>query len=126
MHAHQPHSGTESPRDEDMTANNSPAHDKPARDGQQGRDYARIAAAIAFIDTHFQAQPSLDEVAAAIHLSPFHCQRLFSRWAGLSPKKFTQFIALDHAKQLLATTQAPVLDVAYEAGLSGGGRRRSG
>lgn len=94
----------------------------PTHDYEAARDYERIEAAIQFIDAHYQQQPSLEEIAAAIHLSPFHCQRLFSRWAGVSPKKFTQFIALGHAKELLANWQVPVLDAAYETGLSGGGR----
>lgn len=93
-----------------------------ATNTQAGRDYQRIAAAIEFIGQNFQDNPSLDEIAAAVHVSPFHFQRLFSRWAGVSPKKFGQFLSLGYAKTLLAQQQAPVLDVAHATGLSGGGR----
>ena len=85
------------------------------------RDYARIEQAIRYLDAHYTEQPSLDEVAAEIGLSPFHCQRLFSRWAGISPKRFLGFLTVEHAKSLLHNTSS-VLDTAYEVGLSGPGR----
>ncbi|MBM6551724.1 methylated-DNA--[protein]-cysteine S-methyltransferase [Marinomonas ostreistagni] len=65
-------------------------------------DYQRIALAIEYLAQHTHDQPRLDDVASAIHLSPFHCQRLFTEWAGVSPKQFLQFLTLDHAKQLLS------------------------
>jgi len=64
----------------------------------------------------------LADIADAVHVSPFHFQRLFSRWAEVSPKQFMRCLSLGHAKALLADGSAPLLDVAYETGLSGGGR----
>lgn len=84
-------------------------------------DYQRIAAALTYAQTHFQAQPSLEEMAERAHWSPFHFQRKFQEWAGVSPKKFLQYLSLDHAKSLLRQ-QASVADAAYETGLSGTGR----
>lgn len=88
---------------------------------QHDIDYQRIEAAIAYIRTHAQEQPSLEAIASAVQLSPHHFQRMFSAWAGVSPKKFMQYISLDHAKQLLQA-RLPLLDTAYETGLSGTGR----
>ena len=68
---------------------------------QQELNYNRIAEAIEYIKSNFKDQPDLAEVAEYVHLSPFHFQRLFSEWAGTSPKKFLQYISLEHAKQLL-------------------------
>ena len=85
-------------------------------------NYQRIAEAIAYIRDHFREQPSLEEVAARVHLSPFHFQRLFSEWAGTTPKKFLQFISLEHAKQLLTEQKATLFDTALDIGLSGTGR----
>jgi AraC family transcriptional regulator of adaptative response/methylated-DNA-[protein]-cysteine methyltransferase len=85
-------------------------------------DYTRIAEAIDYLRTHFKEQPNLDEVAKQIHISPFHFQRLFTDWAGTSPKRFLQYITLDHAKKLLKQNQATLFDTAYETGLSGTGR----
>jgi AraC family transcriptional regulator, regulatory protein of adaptative response / methylated-DNA-[protein]-cysteine methyltransferase len=87
-------------------------------DTQAYINYQRIAAAIDFIEKNFKAQPDLDEVAAQVHLSPFHFQRLFTEWAGVSPKKFLQYISTQHAKTLLKQGQATLFDVAYETGLS--------
>lgn len=84
-------------------------------------DYNRIAAAIAYIKANFDAQPSLNEIAAHINVSPFHFQRMFTEWAGVSPKKFLQYISLQHAKKLLAQNQT-VMDAAYETGFSGSSR----
>jgi AraC family transcriptional regulator of adaptative response/methylated-DNA-[protein]-cysteine methyltransferase len=84
-------------------------------------DYQRIATAIRYIEENFERQPGLDEVAAALGLSPFHFQRLFTRFAGISPKRFLQSVTVDHAKRLLAESRS-VLDAAYESGLSGPGR----
>ncbi len=84
-------------------------------------DYAKIAAAIRFIRTEVTNQPELAEVAAHIGLSPFHLQRLFQRWAGVSPKRFLQYLTSQHAKQLLKQSQ-PLLETSYDIGLSSAGR----
>ncbi len=84
--------------------------------------FSRIASAIEYIGTHFKTQPGLDEIAAAVHLSPFHFQRLFTDWAGVSPKKFLQYLSVEHAKSMLRTAQATLFDTALETGLSGTGR----
>lgn len=84
-------------------------------------DYRRVAEALAFIVDRFEDQPSLDEIAAHVGLSPFHFQRLFTRWAGLSPKKFLQALSLEEAKRRLEE-HGSVLDAAFDAGLSGPGR----
>ena len=83
-------------------------------------DYERIKKAIEFIQSNFQQQPDLDAVAKEVYLSPFHFQRLFKDWAGVSPKKFLQYISLQHAKKLLQ--HHTVTDAAYETGLSGSSR----
>ena len=83
-------------------------------------DYERIKKAIEFIHSNFQQQPDLDAVAKEVYLSPFHFQRLFKEWAGVSPKKFLQYISLQHAKSLLQNHS--VADTAYETGLSGSSR----
>lgn len=85
------------------------------------RDYQRIAKALAYVDTHYQDQPSLTEIAGEIGLSEFHFQRLFSRWVGISPKQFLKHLTLEQAKRSLEAS-ASVLDAAYDAGLSGPGR----
>jgi len=85
------------------------------------RDYERVGAALAYLDENFQAQPSLGDIASAVGLSEFHFQRLFTRWAGISPKKFLQQLSLECAKRSLDSS-ASVLDPAYDAGLSGPGR----
>lgn len=85
-------------------------------------NYARIEAAIKFLRANFRQQPSLDEVAAQVNLSPHHLQRLFTEWAGVSPKKFLQYISVEYAKQALKTKEANLFDAAYETGLSGTGR----
>lgn len=85
------------------------------------RQYDAVARAIAFIRANARRQPELAEVAAAAHLSEFHLQRLFSAWAGLSPKRFLQYLTKEHARIALRDS-AGVLDAAFEAGLSGPGR----
>ena len=85
-------------------------------------NYNRIAKAIAFIQEHFQEQPSLGEIAETIHVSPYHFQRLFTEWAGVSPKKFMQYISVEHAKQLLKQKGTTLADAAWETGFSGTGR----
>ncbi len=89
---------------------------------QENIHYNRIAEAIDYIREHFREQPNLDEVAEHVHLSPFHFQRLFTEWAGVSPKKFLQYTSVQYAKQLLKDKQATLFDTAYETGLSGTGR----
>lgn len=89
---------------------------------QQAANYQRIADAIAYLREHFREQPNLDEVAARAHLSPFHFQKMFTDWAGVSPKKFLQYISVEYAKSILKNTQATLFDAAHETGLSGTGR----
>jgi len=86
---------------------------------QEQVNYQRIAEAIAYIKQNFKLQPNLDEVAEKVNLSPFHFQKLFTDWAGVSPKKFLQFISINHAKQLLQKKENTLFDVAFETGLSG-------
>ena len=83
--------------------------------------HARIAAALDYVVEHYQEQPSLETMAEAAGLSPFHFQRIFKRWAGISPKRFLQYVTLAHAKRLLAR-DASVLDAALDTGLSGPSR----
>ena len=85
-------------------------------------NYQRIEAAILYIQANFQKQPDLEELAAKVNLSPFHFQRMFLEWAGTTPKKFLQYISLDHAKKLLSKQKASLADAAFETGLSGTGR----
>ncbi len=85
-----------------------------------GSDYALVALAIEYLHAHFREQPSLEQVAAHLHMSPFHLQRLFKRWAGISPKRFVQYLTLEYAKGALLS--APVLEASLESGLSGPGR----
>lgn len=85
-------------------------------------NYDRIAEAIDYIRENFQSQPGLEEIAGNIHLSPYHFQRLFTDWAGVSPKKFLQYISVERAKEVLKDQRATVYDAAFEAGLSGTGR----
>src|SRR5579875_1304403 len=91
-------------------------------DTQDEINYNRIAEAIDYIKNNFKEQPNLDDVAEKVHLSPFHFQRLFSEWAGTSPKKFLQYISLEHAKKLLKQNQATLFETAFETGLSGPSR----
>jgi len=89
---------------------------------QEELNYARIAKAIEYIKTHFKDQPNLDDVAEHVNLSPFHFQRLFTEWAGTSPKKFLQYVSVNYAKQLLTTQKTTLFDTAFETGLSGTSR----
>jgi AraC family transcriptional regulator, regulatory protein of adaptative response / methylated-DNA-[protein]-cysteine methyltransferase len=91
----------------------------PARSG--ARDYERAARAIDYLRRNAAGQPDLAAAARHAHLSEHHFQRLFTRWAGVSPKRFVQFLTLEHAKARLATTRG-VLDLAGAVGLSGPGR----
>jgi len=89
---------------------------------QEYINYHRIAEAINYIQTNFKDQPNLDEVAEKVHLSPFHFQRLFTEWAGTSPKKFLQYTSIEYAKRLLKDNQATLFETAHETGLSGTSR----
>src|SRR5699024_41315 len=80
-------------------------------------DYQRIAKAITYIKEHSTEQPSLDEIAKAIHLSPYHFHRLFKKWAGVTPKAFLQYISLNRAKQLLQNDQT-IEEASFHTGLS--------
>lgn len=84
-------------------------------------DYRRIEQAIAYLEEHALEQPSLDEVAEHIGLSSYHFQRLFKSWAGVSPKRFLQYLTIENAKKLLRESVS-VLDTALDVGLSGPGR----
>ena len=84
-------------------------------------DYERVASVIRFLDQHHTDQPDLSELAAAAGLSPFHFHRLFSAWAGVTPKDFLQCLTLEHVKVLLRDGEN-VFDAAINAGLSGPGR----
>ena len=85
------------------------------------RQYAIVARAIGFIRANSRRQPSLAEIAAAVHLSEYHLQRVFAAWAGISPKRFLQYLTKEYAKQALRDCD-DVLAVSAAAGLSGGGR----
>ena len=84
-------------------------------------DYERIADAISYLTQQVCHQPTLDEVAAHVHLSPYHFQRLFCRWAGVSPKKYLQVLTLERAKQLLQESKS-LLEVSDNLGLSSSSR----
>jgi AraC family transcriptional regulator of adaptative response/methylated-DNA-[protein]-cysteine methyltransferase len=87
----------------------------------RSQDYVLIRRAIGFLSQTWTEQPSLERLARHLGLSPVHCQKLFKRWCGLSPKEFVQAITVDHARNLLGGA-ASVLEAAYEVGLSGAGR----
>lgn len=90
---------------------------------QENINYNRIAQAIEYIQANFKSQPNLDEVAEKVHLSPSHFQRLFTEWAGVSPKKFLQYISIENAKRILSNDkQATLFDTAFDTGLSGTSR----
>ncbi len=85
---------------------------------QANINYNRIAEAIDYITENFKLQPNIDEVAEQIHTSPSHFQRLFTEWAGTSPKRFLQYISVEHAKKMLKEEQATLFDTTFETGLS--------
>lgn len=89
---------------------------------QECINYHRIAEAINYIQERHTEQPSLEQIAKKLNLSAFHFQRLFTDWAGVSPKKFLQYISLQHAKQLLGDPQTNLFETAYQTGLSGTSR----
>jgi AraC family transcriptional regulator of adaptative response/methylated-DNA-[protein]-cysteine methyltransferase len=90
-------------------------------DKQLSDDYARIEQVIYYLEKNASRQPTLAEIAESVHLSEYHFQRLFTRWVGISPKRFLQFITKEHAKQLLAQSSS-LLDATYQVGLSSPGR----
>ncbi|HEY7773460.1 MAG TPA: methylated-DNA--[protein]-cysteine S-methyltransferase [Marinagarivorans sp.] len=100
-------------------------HDSPRAPSSNdiaANHYRRIAVAIAYIQAHFKEQPSLETIANAVHLSPSYLQRIFTQWAGVSPKKFSQYLTLEYAKSVLAAQPIALDDAAHQAGLSGTGR----
>lgn len=94
---------------------------KQGMTAQETSNYQRIAAAIEYIHANFREQPDLDEVAGKVAMSPFHFQRMFTEWAGVSPKKFLQYITVSNAKKMLHENTR-LFDAATETGLSGTGR----
>jgi AraC family transcriptional regulator of adaptative response/methylated-DNA-[protein]-cysteine methyltransferase len=88
---------------------------------QQAEDYQVVEQAIRFLEEHFRQQPGLDEIAGSVHLSKYHFQRLFKRWAGISPTQFLHFLTVEYAKERLRESQS-VLDATLGAGLSSASR----
>ena len=88
---------------------------------QLSQDYEIIGQAIHYLETHYHEHPSLSEMAQSVNLSEYHFQRLFSRWVGISPKRFMQYLTKEQAKHLLAQSE-DLLSVSYATGLSGPGR----
>lgn len=88
---------------------------------EQSQDYQRIETAIAFLEANFKQQPDLAAMAASVHLSKYHFQRLFKRWAGVTPTQFLHYLTVDYAKERLRESRS-VLDTSLDAGLSGPGR----
>ena len=80
-------------------------------------NYQRIEQAIQYLEKNFQRQPDLDQVAEKVHLSPFHFQRIFKEWAGISPKRFLQFLTVDFLKTKLLESKN-LVEAAEVAGLS--------
>lgn len=85
-------------------------------------DYNRIAQAIEFLRLNIKLQPTLDQTAEHVNLSPFHFQRMFKDWAGVTPKQFLQYLSVEHAKSIIKEKQATLFDAAFDTGLSGTGR----
>lgn len=100
-----------------MTETNNP-HQRP-EPGEYG--FALVGRLLNWLAEHYREQPSLEAIAQEAGLSTFHLQRLFTRYVGVSPKKYVQYLTLDHAKRALVESRS-VLDAAFEAGLSGPGR----
>src|SRR3954451_25431994 len=90
---------------------------------QDSLDFKRIAEAIEYLINNYTEQPSLEAVAEKVHLSPFHFQRMFSEWAGVSPKKFLQYLTIEYAKKVLSGKgYQSLFETAEDVGLSGTGR----
>lgn len=85
------------------------------------QDFQKIAQAINFLQKNYQDEPQLEEIAQHVGLSAFHFQRMFTEWAGISPKQFSQYLKLQHAKEILKKSSSN-LKAAYQTGLSGTGR----
>ena len=86
-------------------------------EAQTGKDYRRIEQALHYIAANYQSQPDLKELASSVDLSEAHFQKLFKRWAGVSPKQFLQYLTLKHARQCLSDDMS-VMEAAYDSGLS--------
>lgn len=91
-------------------------------EAQEKMNYARIADAIRFIADNRREQPRLEAIAQSVNMSPFHFQRIFQEWVGISPKHFLQYLNIEYAKRILQETRISLLDTAYEVGLSGTSR----
>lgn len=89
---------------------------------QEDIDFNRIKEAIEFICRTSKLQPRLEDIARQVNMSPFHFQRMFTEWAGVSPKQFLQYISITRAKVLLKEEKSSLFDTAFEVGLSGTGR----
>ncbi len=87
----------------------------------ESEDYERIEKAIQFVETHYKSQPTLDQMAKSVHLSKFHFNRLFKKWAGVTPTQFMQFLTLEYTKEILLESSS-LLDISLDAGLSGPSR----
>lgn len=83
--------------------------------------YPLIEKALIYIESNFKEQPGLEQIASYLEVSPFHLQRIFKEWVGISPKRFLQFLTIDHARKLLQQSRS-VLDATFESGLSSPGR----
>lgn len=92
------------------------------KEAQAKMNYARIADAIRFIKDNRREQPRLEAIAQSVNMSPFHFQRIFQEWVGISPKHFLQYLNIEYAKRILQETRISLLDAAYEVGLSGTSR----
>ncbi len=88
---------------------------------QQSYDYERVEEAIHYLEVNFRRRPTLGEMADHLHMSKYHFQRVFKRWAGITPTQFMHFLTVEYAKERLKESQS-VLDAALDAGLSGPGR----
>lgn len=99
----------------------APRQTEPPTRGAARRDYHRVEAAIRYLEERQPDQPALGEVAEHVGLSPWHFQRLFQRWAGVSPKRFLQYLTAEHAKRLLDASET-VLETTWATGLSSPGR----
>lgn len=89
---------------------------------QSSINFERIKLAIEYIAKNYKEQPNLDKVAEYVNLSPYYFQRMFTEWAGVSPKRFLQFISVKHAKALLKQSKNSLFDTADAVGLSGTSR----
>jgi AraC family transcriptional regulator of adaptative response/methylated-DNA-[protein]-cysteine methyltransferase len=105
----------------DLATQDEPMTDSFARLDERSADYHRMDKALAWLAEHWRDRPSLDNAAEVVGLSPFHFQRIFTRWAGVSPKTFMAAIAHAEARRSLEAGES-VLDAAYDAGLSGPSR----